>query len=63
VQNSGEIFNINMSEGFSQSDRPHRQQIGNGLGLAITSLIAKKYKLKIYSKNDTRNKVFAEFDI
>jgi len=31
VQNSGEIFNINMSEGFSQSDRHYRQQIGNGL--------------------------------
>jgi len=63
IQNKGEIFNIQLNEGFSQHGRNSNQQIGNGLGIAIVSLIAKKYKLKIYSKNDLLNKIYIEFDI
>ena len=61
VQNKGEKFDINQIEGFTQIERRKKQQIGNGLGVAIVSLIAKKYNLKVYSQNNDLNKVFVEF--
>ena len=62
IQNKGELFDINELHGFEQVDRKRRQQVGNGLGLAIVHLIAKKYGLRLYSLNDEKhNKVFIEF--
>jgi len=62
-QNSGEQFVFDINEGFTQIRRDEKQQVGNGLGIAIVSLISKKYDLKIHSKYDTQNNVFVEFDL
>ncbi len=62
-QNSGDKFVLNFDDGFTQVRRNEQQQVGNGIGIAIVSLIAKKYKLKVHSNYDYKNNVFVEFKL
>jgi len=62
IESGGEPFSIKLIDDFSQPYRKEKQIEGNGLGIAIVSLISQKYNLKIYSNNTpSQNRVFIEF--
>ncbi len=56
IVSHGNKLNMDVFEGFHQTEKSNYQQIGNGLGFAIIRLILEKYKLKLSFNYDEQNR-------